>query len=224
MVSDLRMLLLRPPHPPTSVVPEPMWQDRLWRQLQTEGWRPTALRAEGPSGLTSDPALLEAFLAGDESALRVLYHKHFGKLVGYARKSLPNEAEDLVNDTFMVLYQKAKADKLQKEGSLPALLFGILRLEIKARLRKQVRALPPIETDETFDPWPTLKARHTTTRLVEAMNKVLNPLEQDILVLDYEGHTGPEIAQELELSEGNVRVIKHRAKHKLQAALKDTAP
>ena len=75
-----------------------------------------------------------------------------------------SEAEDLVNETFFIFYRKAKAGAFHKADNLRALLFGILRFEIKAQLRKQAKALPSpaLQENEHIDPWPTLEARPTT--------------------------------------------------------------
>jgi len=56
------------------------------------------------------------------------------------------------------------------------------------------------------------------------LERECSPLEQEVVMLTLEGSTGPEIAADLHVSDGHVRVLRHRAFAKLRRALGEEAP
>jgi RNA polymerase sigma-70 factor (ECF subfamily) len=202
----------------------PVLRDALWRALRQAGWAPVPSTRQQPlRPTTSDEALVQAFLAGDASAFEELVARHLGALVGYARRSLPrDQAEDAVQEMFVVLYRKAA--KLEPGSNIRAYLFGVLRKEIIRILTHKSRAelaseSVPDQADESASALDRLADDQEARRLAEALEATCNPLEQQVILLARDGAAGPEIARALGLQETHVRVLKHRAVAKLRAHL-----
>jgi DNA-directed RNA polymerase specialized sigma24 family protein len=66
-------------------------------------------------------------------------------------------------------------------------------------------------------------AQRARDELAEAMLRVCTLREQEVLLFDLEDADDKVIAATLEISEGNVRVIRHRALTKLRKALAEPA-
>jgi RNA polymerase sigma-70 factor (ECF subfamily) len=206
--------------PPAS----PPLRDALWRVLRKAGWAPApSTREQLHWPAASDEALVQAFLGGDAGAFEVLVARHLGKLVGYARRSLPpDRAEDAAQETFLVLYRKAA--RLEPGTNVGAYLFGVLRKEITRALAHKSRveltsASVPDQADETASALERLADEQDARLLAEALEATCNPLEQQVILFGLDGAPGPEIARALDLEETHVRVLKHRAVLKLRAHL-----
>ncbi len=88
----------------------------------------------------------------------------------------------------------------------------------------------PLEDDElgaaqlpSDDPSPAMQvlAQRSHDEVAEAMLRVCSLREQEVLLFDLEEATDKAIAAALDLSEGHVRVVRHRAISKLRAALSE---
>jgi RNA polymerase sigma factor (sigma-70 family) len=74
----------------------------------------------------------------EATAFDALFELYAGKLLGYAQRSLPrSDAEDVVQETFLVVVQKAQT--LVEHPNLGGFLFQTLRFLIVDRLRRQER-------------------------------------------------------------------------------------
>jgi len=206
-------------------------RNRLWRKVHDAGWQPAADARQERQPAASDHALLRGFLAGNSGAFDELVNRHLGSLVGYARRSLPlADAEDVAQEAFLVLLQKA--EQVKPDARLRSYLFGILRLEIRKHLARKSRLEIPHETlpddadtqadlDQLVEQMTDEQRRR---QVVSALEARCNPLEQDVLLLALRGHDGPAIAQELEITSNYVRQLKHRAIHKIRAHLAGNPP
>lgn len=193
--------------------------------VRASGWRPLAdLRQDTrPRRPTSDVELAQAFQAGDAHAFDQLFARYHGKLIAYARKSgCPNDAEDLAQEAFTALVRTAPTH--DPGFNVSAYLFTVVRYRaIKLGLR---RAREPSSNDTSSeledpaqDPLDQLIAQHGFERIVALLEDRCTPAEQTVLALTHQGQSTAEIAATLETTAGNVRVIHHRARTKLRAAL-----
>jgi RNA polymerase sigma-70 factor (ECF subfamily) len=210
------------PPPPIAL------QHRLYRTA-TAIVPPTAttLRAVGGPQLESDEALLAAFASGDAGAFEALMQRHLGWMVAWACKHLPeSDAEDAAQEAFTALVRKAAG--LHLRTPLRGYLYGLLRIQVlRARRSLQRRPGEPLDDDEagaeipTDEPSPAMKvlAQRAHDELAEAMLRVCTLREQEVLLFDLEDADDEVIAAALETTEGNVRVIRHRALAKLRKAL-----
>jgi RNA polymerase sigma-70 factor, ECF subfamily len=191
----------------------------------------TAQRGISAPVTASDEALLAAFARGDASAFEILARRHLGWMVAWAQQHLPHpEAEDAAQEAFLALVRKAAG--LRLTSTLRGFLFGLLRIEVlRAKRTRHRHHAKPLDDDATgatqvpsADPSPAMEvlAQRSHGELAAAMLRVCTLREQEVLLFDLEGATDKDIAAALELSEGNVRVVRHRAITKLRAAFSES--
>lgn len=211
---------------PAGAAPRAL-RDRLWRMLLAAKWRPslTAERQLENRSRGSDQELLAAFTRGEAEAFDELVDRHLGALVGYASRSLPrDEAEDCAQEACIVLFKKALKGELTPDRNVRAFLFATVRIEVlrKLRARSRQEALDKATAEAASEDEGALAAllrAEQTRRLALALHNACNDQEQEVVLLITDGLNNDEIAAELELQPGHVRVLKHRALKKLRAAL-----
>lgn len=199
---------------------------QLFGRLRESGWRPAAATRGRPGTITdSDEALLAALVRGEAEAFDALFDRHAGRLNGYARRCLQSaDAADVVQDAFVVLFEKAEAVLVHGTVNVDAYLFATLRHKIQRVLAAHSREAV---SDEAIENEPAaddgglkmLLRREQAEQLAGLLDKVLNPLEQEVVMMALEERDGPEIATALGISPGYVRVLRHRAFSKLRRAL-----
>jgi RNA polymerase sigma factor (sigma-70 family) len=213
---------------PATLPPPVALQQRLYRAaISIVPPTATTLRAIGDQRMESDEALLAAFISGDAGAFETLMQRHLGWMVAWACQHLPRaEAEDAVQEAFIALIQKAAG--LHLHSTLRGYLFGLLRIQVlRARRSLQRRRAEPLDYDEagtefpSNEPSPEMKvlARRAHDEVAAAMHQVCTLQEQEVLLFDLEDADGKIIASALDMTEGNVRVVRYRAMIKLRNAL-----
>lgn len=171
---------------------------RLWREV-VAAWGPPTGPSRGPAP-SSEAALLSRLQHGDPTVIDALYEAHASALLGRARRWLgPQDAEEVLLDTFLVLVHKAET--LDPARPLRPFLYKVLRGKAIDRLRAaacrpSTEALEVEPLDERA--LQAELAREELQALARAA-ATLDPLEQELLILVMEGHTSPEIAARLDL-------------------------
>ncbi len=175
------------------------------------------------AAVDDEPALVERVRRGDPAAFDALVTRYMRRAFAVAYRLLGNreDAEDLVQETFMAVLQKI--DRFERGRPFSPWFFRILvNRGLNARKARAVRA-----TDEIPDHAATAGAspeRHAErtelqARLRRAMEAL--PERQRVIVqlFELEGFGGPEIAEILEISDGTVRWHLHEARKALRQAL-----
>ena len=202
----------------------------------------------GPASPTADgedAALVDALRAGDEDAFATLIDRYYGTMLRVARMYVATKeaAEDVVAETFLGVIQGI--DRFEGRSSLRTWLFRILVNRAKTRGAREARTRPfsslaaELESDEpAVDPdrfradgrWSTppgayrlpedeVLAAEAGQQLMAAID-ALPPAQRTVIVLrDVEGFSGAEVSSLLEITEANQRVLLHRARSKVRAAL-----
>lgn len=208
----------------------------VFRRLREAGWAPTAaLKGSRPLPGAGDVDSLQAFIAGDADAFDVLCERHLGRMLGYGMRYLQKaDAEDIVQEAFIVLFEKAESilETPVTKGERPnvqAFLFGIVRTYVRRVLSRRAQEVNVDDSEEPLAPEDDDALRqllHHEQRqhTVDALERTCNPLEQDVVLLVLEGRSGPEIAQKLGIKPGHVRKLKHDALRKLRQALNGEEP
>ena len=193
--------------------------------------------------------LLDALRAGDEGAFAALVREHHGSLVRVARTYVSTlaAAEEVAQETWVGVLNGL--DRFEGRSSLRTWIFRILTNIAKTRAVRDARTLPfsalgdparvpepAVDADRFLDPdhprwpghwavkpeaWPedALLAGETRERLAEAI-EALPPAQRAVISLrDIEGWSSEEVRNALDLSETNQRVLLHRARSKVRAAL-----
>lgn len=216
--------LLSAPSDETDLAP---LRARLFGQLRASGWVPAGRTRGIPDATESDLALLRAFVGGDAAAFDTLFERHAARLNGHARRWLSSaDAADAVQDTFIVLFEKAPALLDRDEDNLGGFLFVTLRNKLLRALAARARETPVAEPDTNErapgdDGITAVLRREDAGRLASLLDRACSPLEQHVVMLDLEDRSDAEIVTELDITHVYVRQLRHRALKKLRAALEE---
>jgi RNA polymerase sigma-70 factor (ECF subfamily) len=174
----------------------------------------------GEPGMGEDArvhVLVTAAKAGDHDALSELYALYAGRVRVHVLRILrdEHEAEDITQQVFLKLLTSLRTF-VPARGSFQGWLMRIARNTALDHVRRN-RAIPAAEVfgpDVVAPPprspvWPTLDA---------ALAEV--PLRQrHVLILTYLGFRPAEIARQMQVSEGAVHLLHHRARKRLLVRL-----
>jgi len=202
-----------------------------------------------PAANSDDAALVTALRAGDEAAFATLIDRYYATMLRVARMYVATReaAEDVVSETLLGVIQGI--DRFEGRSSLKTWLFRILVNRAKTRGEREARSRPfsslagELDADEpAVDPdrfrtdgrwagsWATPPSAHRLPedevlaaeageQLMAAID-ALPPAQRAVIVLrDVEGFSGPEVSRLLEISDANQRVLLHRARSRVRAAL-----
>jgi RNA polymerase sigma-70 factor, ECF subfamily len=167
-----------------------------------------------------DSALLAAIAAGDRRALEELYLSYHRRLARFLSRFTPRyeNIEEIINDTFMVVWQSAK--DFRSASQVSTWIIGIAyRTALKSfRRQKNHNVAHSLEDypEQTIDPTIDTEVhdwlKHGLSRL---------PIEQRLtLELAYHmGHSLEEIAQITQCPVGTVKARMFHAREKLRQYL-----
>jgi RNA polymerase sigma-70 factor (ECF subfamily) len=198
-----------------------------------------------------DADLVVALRRGDEAAFVALVGRHHTALRRVARRYVASDAlaDEVVQDTWVAVVKGLR--QFEGRSSLKTWIFHILANIAKTRGARERRTVPfsglasdadagPAVPPERFqgpdEAWPShwaapprpwedperrlasLEAREHLRRAIEALPAV----QQAVLTCrDVEGLEAGEVCRLLELTDGNQRVILHRARSRVRAALEE---
>jgi RNA polymerase sigma-70 factor (ECF subfamily) len=192
----------------------------------------------------SEAQLVAALRAGDEDAFRSLIGMYHAQLVRVARMYVSSQAvaEDVAAETWLAVLQGI--DRFEGRSSLKTWIFRILTNRAKTRGIREGRSLPfsALEPDEPSvgperfrggdDRWPGHWAAppsgfpeerllaSETRDVIEQTIAGLPPTQRAVISLrDIEGWSAEEVCNALTLTETNQRVLLHRARSAVRAAL-----
>jgi RNA polymerase sigma-70 factor (ECF subfamily) len=191
-----------------------------------------------------DTRLLRALREGDESAFASLIDMYHSSLVSVAMTYVRNRAvaEEVVQEAWLGVIRGL--ERFEGRSSLKTWIFRIVANIAKTRSAREGRSVPfsalgdgddgPSVDPERFGPddhwssgpgnWETipeerLQAKETLARIQEAI-ETLPPSQRAVVTLrDVEQWSSEEVCELLGVSEGNQRVLLHRARAKVRKAL-----
>jgi RNA polymerase sigma-70 factor (ECF subfamily) len=200
-------------------------------------------------GRTAVPAEVRALLDGDEQAFRDLVRRHQGVLLRLAMVHVRTraDAEEVVQETWLAVLEGL--DRFAGRASLRTWICRILLNIARRRAGREARSVPlsglladdgpTVDPDRFFRDGPnaghwcslprswagipdeSLLAGELRRRLGAAVER-LAPAQREVIVLrDVHGWTGAEVGELLEISEGNQRVLLHRARARVRQAVED---
>ncbi|MEZ4450598.1 MAG: sigma-70 family RNA polymerase sigma factor [Nannocystaceae bacterium] len=173
--------------------------------------------------MVRDVDLLDAWCAGDTAAGDALIRRHFAAVCRFFRSKLGEDVEDLIQQTFQIC--TVRRNDLKSDGSFRGFLFGVARNLLLDHLRRVYRrgVHDDVHLQSLRDlgttPSEAVARNEREQLLQEAMRRI--PLEQRILIelAHWEGLSGREIAQALEIGENTVRSRLSRARAALRQEL-----
>jgi len=200
---------------------------------------------------SDDVERLDRLRRGDERAFEVLVDRHHRAMLAVARThvSTHTAAEEVVQDAWLGVLKGL--DRFEGRSSLKTWIMRIVINTARTRGVRDARTVPfsalSPEGDEAAvspdrfrgpddafpghwrrDPgdWQSLPeeellGRETVDVVLRAIED-LPPTQRSVITLrDIDGWTGEEVRVALELSDGNQRVLLHRARSRVRAALEE---
>ena len=181
--------------------------------------------------------------AGDERAFEALVARYDGGLRRVARTFVrtPSAVDDVVQETWLGVLRSL--DTFEGRSSLRTWMFSILLNQARTRARRDARSLPfsALETEDhpTVDPsafgadgrWASAPARldgdpetgllsgELRAELLRAVEGLSEEQRAVITLRDLVGCSAPEVCELLDISDGNQRVLLHRARTRVRHAL-----
>jgi RNA polymerase sigma-70 factor (ECF subfamily) len=203
------------------------------------------LAKRGPAA-DPDAALLDRLREGDEAAFMELVERHHGALVRLAQSFVSSRAvaEEVAQETWLGVLNGI--DRFEGRSSLKTWIFRILVNRAKTRGERESRSVPFSSLDDpggepSVDPdrfveagaWsspPRAWEGEPVERLlageareaIDAAIADLPPAQRSVITLrDLEGLDAGETCELLDLTDGNQRVLLHRARSRVRQALED---
>jgi RNA polymerase sigma-70 factor, ECF subfamily len=196
----------------------------------------------------SDEQNLKALQRGDERAFVHLVEQHHSLMLRIARRYVrsPTVAEEVVQETWLAVLNGL--ERFEGRASLKTWIFRILTNRALSRAEREGRVVPfsalggdgePAVDPDRFRPrgdqWPggwktfpgswdalpedKLLARETLSMVGDAIAALPERQHLVIVMRDIEGWSADEVCQAMAISEANQRVLLHRARSKVRAAL-----
>jgi len=153
-----------------------------------------------------------------------IYDMYFLQVYRYTAFRVPNEvAEDLVADIFVKVWEKLHTYKERKNVPFAAWLFRIARHKVidSYRTHRGFEEMPEELVDsDLFNNADTKVGRDEMLKMVNSSMEHLPSRYREVLLLSYMADLPhSEIARVLHITEGSVRILKHRALKKLELLL-----
>ena len=205
--------------------------------------------AEVADPVAAEAALLERLRAGDEAAFDALVARHYATMLAVAQTYVKGRAvaEEVVQEAWLGVINGL--DRFEGRSSLKTWILSILVNQAKTRGAREARSVPftslapegeepAVEADRFRGPdesypghwrafpgdWgrsaATAVQDRETVRVVMAAIADLPAAQQTVIRMrDVEGYSAEEVCTALDVSEGNQRVLLHRARSRVRAAL-----
>jgi RNA polymerase sigma-70 factor (ECF subfamily) len=186
--------------------------------------------------VADDRELVERLQAGDEAAFVELVRTYQTRLQRLAETVVSSRsvAEEVVQDTWLAVLRGV--ERFEGRSTFKTWLFHILLNRARSAAGKEHRAPPLADEDlgERFDangawatppvPWAEeaedrLVAQHLVDRVRTLLPGLPEPQRQVLLLRDVEGLPAPDVCNLLGVSDGNQRVLLHRARVHLRRQL-----
>ncbi len=172
-----------------------------------------------------DARLLAAWRAGDGGARAALIERHYAGIARFFASRLDGDYEDLIQATFLGCIEAI--ERFRGDASFRSLLFAIARNKLYKHLRERERdrrRFSPVEATLEADAPSAISlvlASCEEQRLFAALLR-LSPDTRRLFELHYWGNlTIREIAEDLEMPIGTVKIRMHRARRRIAAELGD---
>ena len=138
----------------------------------------------------------------------------------YGLRHLRDEqaAADLVQQVLLMTLERLRSGKLRKPEMLASFVLGMCRMVVLELRRTHARRERLLHTfaDDVPMADPQLTPRLDHERLLACLER-LPEREKSVLVMTfYDDRAAREVARDLNLSEANVRVIRHRGLQRLR--------
>ena len=182
-----------------------------------------------------DAVLVERLRAGDETAFAELVRRYQPRLLRVAESTVGSRAvaQEVTQDAWLAVLRGV--DRFEGRSSFKTWLFRILLNRARTAAHREQRAGRPADSvDERFDsngawtvppePWSEraddrIVAERLAARVQALLPQLPDAQRQVVVLRDVEGLPPAEVADLLDLSDGNQRVLLHRGRARLRFLL-----
>jgi RNA polymerase sigma-70 factor (ECF subfamily) len=165
-----------------------------------------------------DDRLIAAIVAGDDTALRMLFDRHAPWVAGRLRRALSAGAvEDVVQETFIAVWRGAHA--YAGQGEVGAWIWGIARRQAALWARKHLRPAPQWLDGAPDDPAATAVNAVDLQQAFASLGPEGSAQRELARLVFVEDRPLAEVAEILEIPTGTVKSRVFRVRRLLQAAL-----
>ncbi|MBN1479147.1 sigma-70 family RNA polymerase sigma factor [candidate division KSB1 bacterium] len=181
----------------------------------------------------TDEELIQRFQNDDYAAYEIIVYRYKDQLLNFAYRFLGNieEAEDIVQETFLRLYRNKHAYRQIAKFStwIYTIAGNLAKTELRKRKRRKVVSISDIGFDdkeyEIEDQVASTDQDANTALTEKIIQKAINELpprfKQVIVLRDIQELSYEEIGSILHIPLGTVKSRVNRARLKLQSKLKD---
>jgi RNA polymerase sigma factor (sigma-70 family) len=159
----------------------------------------------------SDEELMLAYQRGDENAFRELYSRHSGRVLGFLRAKIRDEAK--ARDVFQATFLKLHRSRSRYNPALPFTpwLFTICRNEFLDALKKEKRL-----NEDLIGDVPERSSQTVASDPVDL--SALNAVQRDAITMRFgDDSSFDDIAKALETTPSNARQLVSRALRTLRS-------
>ena len=174
-----------------------------------------------------DLELLEAWRAGDRRAGDELFVRHFDAVYRFFRNKVDANIDDLIQKTFLTCVEKR--DRFRGDSSFRTFMLGIGRMTLLRHYRDKKRDMARFDPLESsifdLDPSPSrvVVAHKDHELLLEGLRRLPFDLQVALELHYWEGMTGAEIAEVLEVPVGTAKSRLRRGREQLEAGVAELA-
>ena len=176
--------------------------------------------------MKSDFDLLDAWQQGDAAAGSELFNRHFNSIYRFFDRKTDGDGADLVQKTFLACVEAGA--RFKRHSSFRTFLFSIAKNTLYKHWRSKKRN-DNVDFGVTsimdLGPSPSgvalQKQQHRL--LLEALRSIPLDLQVAVELHFWEGLSGPQLAEVLEIPEGTVRSRLRRAREALDNKIRELA-
>jgi RNA polymerase sigma factor (sigma-70 family) len=170
-----------------------------------------------------DLHLAQAFVAGDDQALRSAYDRHGGTIHAFCRRALGSspDADDITQQVFVTAWTRRGSFDPDR-GSLGGWLFGIARNHVADAHRRAGRLPTPVAAVDD-EPAADVGLETVSERLLVG-NAIANLTDERRTIIElafYDGLTHVEIGERLGMPLGTVKSHLRRGLERMRADLEE---
>lgn len=170
----------------------------------------------------TDEALLSKWQAGDQRAGEELFARHFQSLFRFFCWKASDAAEDLTQETLVACVKGGSA--IGGPGKFRPYMFAVARRLLHAHYERKHNPTTDPPSRSLADPGPGMESHLAAQQEEKVLLQALRTLPLDYQIAielhSFEGLTGPELAEVLEVPEGTVRSRLRRARLQLEAQVR----
>jgi len=181
----------------------------------------------------SDEELIERFQKGDREAFEQIVARYKDQLLNFAYRFLGSrqEAEDVVQDTFLRVYRNRKAYRRVARFStwIYTIAGNLAKTELRKRKRRKLFSISDLGFEEkdyeisdlTYNPEDDVEGTLKEEIIQKEIERLPPKFREVIILRDVQGLSYEEIALILRIPIGTVKSRVNRARLRLQRRLKE---